>query len=399
MEKQNYIVMKKYLLLLFSLLLLAACTKNLQVSNTKAPVYSTKQPKFPVLALQPKTVISPVVVQLLPTTKIVLSSINIYEQAYYQIRQMLQGGKPLSFKQAVYLTENAYFEDELPERVFNQAIAELVTLTKAVEKTSTFKHKYEDSTNLWKNYAIYRVLADTLTIANIFQLLPYQYDETDSRGEKEWTTGFVTKLLATKKGNCHSLPYLYKILCDELGAAAHLALAPNHLYIKHHSKKTGWYNTELTSATFPIDAWLMTSGYVSLEAVQNAVYMDTIGTYRAVALCLVDLGQGFAKKYPENDGTFVLQCCDLALKHFPTCINAMLLKAETLFAQHKKLVKEKGKDDPETKAKFAEMNQVYKQIYQSGYRQMPKQMYINWLLDLKENKDKYIKKKVAVFKK
>lgn len=114
---------------------------------------------------------------------------------------------------------------------------------------------------------------------------------------------------------------------------------------------------------------------------------------------MVDLGQGFAKKYPKNGGTFILQCCELALKHFPTCINARLLKAETLFAQHKKLVQSKGKDDFENKAKFAEMNKIYKQIQQSGYRQMSKQMYINWLLDLKENKDKYINKKNSIFKK
>ena len=72
---------------------------------------------------------------------------------------------------------------------------------------------------------------------------------------------------------------------------------------------------------------------------------------------MVDLGQGFAKKYPENDGTFVLQCCELALKHFPNCITALLLKAETLYAQYKNLVKEK--DATETKAKFAEMNKIY----------------------------------------
>jgi hypothetical protein len=75
------------------------------------------------------------------------------------------------------------------------------------------------------------------------------------------------------------------------------------------------------------------------------------------------------------------------------------LKAETLFAQHKKLVQSKGKDDFENKAKFAEMNKIYKQIQQSGYRQMPKQMHINWLLDLKENKDKYINKKIVFLKK
>gem|GEM_PF-4659315 len=43
---------------------------------------------------------------------------------------------------------------------------------------------------------------------------------------------------------------------------AYLAMAPNHTYIKLRSDKNGWYNTELTSASFPIDSWLMVSGYI-----------------------------------------------------------------------------------------------------------------------------------------
>ena len=47
---------------------------------------------------------------------------------------------------------------------------------------------------------------------------------------------------ANQQRNCHSLPYLYKIIMDELGYEWHLALAPNHMYIKTNNKKVGWYN-------------------------------------------------------------------------------------------------------------------------------------------------------------
>lgn len=325
-----------------------------------------------------------------------------FQKAYYHLDLALKNEAKLSFKQAVFLVENVYFGNQLSYQEYNSHISLLKGLAMSMITSRELIYEEKDKEKVEKYASVFTILTDTTVIYNDSIALyhyPFGYDFNDFFGDTDWSKTFVTKLLATKTGNCHSLPYLYKILCDELGAEAHLALAPNHLYIKHHSKKTGWYNTELTSATFPIDAWLMVSGYVSVEAVQNAVYMDTIGTHRAVALCVVDLGQGYTKKFPENDGTFVLQCCELALRHFPTCINAMLLKAETLFAQHKKLVQNKGKDDIETKVKFAEMNQIYKQIYQSGYRQMPKEMYANWLLDLRENKDKYINKKVAVFKK
>jgi len=62
---------------------------------------------------------------------------------------------------------------------------------------------------------------------------PYVYDFDDFMGDKDWTKQFVTKLMRTHTGNCHSLPYLYKILCEEIGAKASLVLGPNHVYIKH----------------------------------------------------------------------------------------------------------------------------------------------------------------------
>ena len=83
---------------------------------------------------------------------------------------------------------------------------------------------------------------------------PYSYDFTDFDGKEDWRQMFVIKLLQTHSGNCHSLPFLYKILIEENGEKANLALATNHIYIKHQIKKSGWYNTELTSGIFPIDA-------------------------------------------------------------------------------------------------------------------------------------------------
>ncbi len=331
------------------------------------------------------------------------SESKYYDNAYQNLAEMLENKQDIKLKKAVFLTENAFLDNQLSYGEFNDKIYMLSNICLGFLNANPLQYTDNDIDKVSKFTSVFKTLTDTIKIIipnnDTVTHLPFGYDFDDFFGDKDWSKTFVTKLLATKKGNCHSLPYLYKILCDELGAEAHLALAPNHLYIKHHSKKTGWYNTELTSATFPIDAWLMVSGYISVEAVQNALYMDTIGTHRAIALCVVDLGQGYTKKFPENDGTFALQCCELALQHFPNCVNALLLKGETLLSQYKKLVQSKGKDDSETKAKFAKMNQVYKQIYQSGYRQMPKEMYANWLLDLKENKDKYMNKKVAVFKK
>jgi hypothetical protein len=47
---------------------------------------------------------------------------------------------------------------------------------------------------------------------------------------------------------------------------------------------------------------------------------------------------------------------------------------------------------------FAEMTLLYSQIHQLGYRKMPEDMYMAWLLSLKEERSKYENRKITNFK-
>jgi hypothetical protein len=44
---------------------------------------------------------------------------------------------------------------------------------------------------------------------------------------------------------------------------------------------------------------------------------------------------------------------------------------------------------PQGKIKWDEMNNLYMQLYNLGYRQIPEQMYIEWLTSLKMQKERY----------
>ncbi len=252
-------------------------------------------------------------------------------------------------------------------------------------------------------------MMDTIPIQldsnRIVKFPPFSYDFTDVFGHKNWSNMFVTKLLDTKKGNCHSLPYLYKILADEIGAKAYIAVAPNHFYIKHHSKANGWYNTELTSGIFPIDAWLMASGYIHLDAIVNKLYMEALNDKQSVALCMIDLAKGYQRKFGKSaDNEFILKCCNAALKHYPNYINALILKAETKKKLFEGLMQKNYAEYPadifqipEAKQLFTEMTQLYAKIHQLGYRKMPEKMYLNWLVSLKKERNKYENKNIINF--
>lgn len=98
---------------------------------------------------------------------------------------------------------------------------------------------------------------------------PFEYNFDDYAGRENWNNMFVSRMMETKKGNCHSMPLLYKLIMDKLGEKCWLSLAPNHMYIKAWNKRASWYNIELTCADFPTDAWLTASGYIHLDADQK----------------------------------------------------------------------------------------------------------------------------------
>lgn len=280
-----------------------------------------------------------------------LNSKQSYEEAFIELKGMLDGNIPLSFKRAVFVSENAYYNNKLDFNRFNDHIRLLSAKALLIASQSDLIYNESDKESVKKYAAVFRLMTDTIRFygdsLKIYETRPFRYDFEDFWGEKDWRKMFVSKMLITNSGNCHSLPYLYKIICEEIGEKAYLSMAPNHTYIKLKCKKLGWYNTELTSGHFPIDAWIMASGYVHLTAVQNKIYMDTLSDKQSVAACLVDLAKGYEKKFGDYASLdFIIKSCDLALSYYPNYVNGMILKAETMKRRFEHLMKIYGAEYP-----------------------------------------------------
>lgn len=98
-----------------------------------------------------------------------------------------------------------------------------------------------------------------------------------------------------------------------------------------------------------------------------------------VAICMTDLAEGYKHKFTSTyEPEFILQCCNRALEAFPDYINALLLKAETLFEMFTKT----NNEDYYRKAE-----NLYSHIHQLGYRKMPEKMYLEWLQSIKKHPD------------
>ncbi len=333
---------------------------------------------------------------------------SLYQNAFTKLTEMLEGKREINFKKAVFTVENAYLLGELDTIRFNKQINFLKNLAIRINQQAKLDYQGSDKETVSKYASIFSVLKDSIPLINqkneLFVHTPFTYDFEDVFGHTHWNNMLVSKLLETHNGNCHSLPYLYKILAEELGVTAHLALSPNHIYIKHRSEKNGWYNTELTSGIFPIDAWLMASGYIHLDAIVNGVFMKALTEKESIALCLVDLAQGYQKN-ELYDIDFVIKCADKAMEYFPNYVNAMIVKTEAKGKKIEDYLFTHNADFtsvnkfPTTRKLLLEIQSELTIIHELGYRQMPEDMYLNWLTSLKEEKNKYANKKINTFTK
>lgn len=358
--------------IVFSVLFLAGCNSYHKVVHKDSPLNS--KPSSIVHSKKIDTV-SLTTEQLMQNRdfSILRSS---YDYAYEFLAGMLDGKHPHSFKDAVFVSESSYLNGALDYQRYNKSIENLVYYSNLIEKRndSLFDYHYEDRATMSKHASIFTLLMDSIHITysgDTFLHEPIKYNTIDFNGAIDWKSTFVSTLLETGYGNCSSMSYLYKILADEKGIKTHLALAPSHVYIKHTSIKNGMYNTELTSGTFPSDAWIMASGYVSLEAIQKGVYMEALTDEKMISLCLYDLAKNYEKSSGIGNGEFILKCCEKVLKHYPNYINAKLLTLKVLT----KRVKEGNST--------INLDKIVDEIYSLGYRQLPDKEYQMWLASIR----------------
>lgn len=318
-----------------------------------------------------------------------------FSQSYSFLNSMIDDEIEYSFKDAVFSVENAYLDGKLDKAEFEKELSFYINLCNALLERRLLEYAEKDRETMNKWAAVFTVMTDSIPLYiqdEQYVYSPFTYDFKDVFGHHNKENLFVSKLLKTRKGNCQSLPYLYKILAEELDVEANLALAPNHIYIKHNSERHGWYNTELTSGIFPIDAWIMASGFVHVDAITNGVYMKALDNKESIALLLVDLAENYNAKYPDNDGSFALQCAERAIVVYPNFAKALILKAEANKVQWQRETDEVKKEEI-----WTNLEEQLFHIHNLGYRQMPEEMYLNWLVSLKTEREKYENKNLNNF--
>lgn len=319
----------------------------------------------------------------------------VFYSAFDEISSMLDGRKELNLGRAVFLIENAWHNNKYDYNEYVKGIKAGVDFcNRKIEE-----EKLDRDDNLVKNMMLFRLVSDTLKIKNrttgkIQTHYPIKYNYDDYESKISYDSHFVTTLMQTGVGQCHSMPLYYLVLAEEMGAEAYWSFSPRHSFVKIQDERGNWHNLELTCKAILSDTHYMNSGYIKAEALQNKTYLEPMNKTNVVAEMLLELARGYYQKYGYDD--FYLKCIDTAQQYLKNDLNAKILKsayqtrltltlAHLLQAPKPEIMQELS---PEAYRHYELMLAQYKEIDDLGYEELPLGVYAMWLDHIAKEKEK-----------
>lgn len=257
-----------------------------------------------------------------------------FKSAFNELASMIEDETKYCFKRAVFLVDWAYNEGN-PS--YSQYCHEIDSITNVLR---AFIHI--NGSEVYKtapNWAIFEYFTKPSPMNGN---RPFVYDFDDFTGQQDFNNVLVNKVMKTHSGQCTTLPLFYKILCDEMGGQSKLALAPNHMYIKHIGEDGRWVNVELTNGSFARDEWYLQTFGISTEAIRNGVFLCALSDKENIAFMLQHLALAYKQKYGNYD-YFTLKCADKALEYAPNFCQALVVKYLNLHYFGSCYVKKYGK--------------------------------------------------------
>lgn len=150
---------------------------------------------------------------------------------------------------------------------------------------------------------------------------PFQYDLSDPYGS-DIRNKLLSTYLATRKGNCISMPFLFIVLGQKLGIDLTASTAPLHVFVKYRDEAGTHYNLEATSgAGFTRDAWIQKQLPMTEQALANGIYMQPLTKKETVALMAGTLLELYSDQGKDESAVALEK---LTLQYYPKDVSAML---------------------------------------------------------------------------
>lgn len=151
----------------------------------------------------------------------------------------------------------------------------------------------------------------------------YHYDFDDPRGTKI-ANKLLPNYLATKKGQCVSMPVLFIVLGQRLGLNVVASTAPEHVFVKYTDDAGNTYNLEATSGATPQrEVWIRQQSPMTDQAVANGIYLRKLSKRETAAVMAQVVAENLAKRKEYEK---VIAVADVLLRFNPKGVELMLHK-------------------------------------------------------------------------
>lgn len=326
-----------------------------------------------------------------------------YHKALNTLKEMLSGKRPISLADAYYTVEAAYGNLQMSYEEYKKNIAN----SKAFITQWLIENGKNPKNPEAVHYGIQKFMGDNLQISNnrtdnggisLPQAhKPFMYDYIDYRAEQDLHNYFLTKTLATGTGQCNTLPRVYIVIAEAMGANVYLSIAPQHSFIKYKNNNGTIQNYEPTIDWHMTDQDYSEGMPIMSAATKNKIYLDTLNKKQIVASIMVDLAYNFMREHWLADGKLMNECIDYAMNFFHNKEGhdeALILKSLLLASKLDKILYENNITDlsnieqiPEAVKAYNEYRQNEEKIMRLGIQYFPESEY-NAMLEKHDNRGK-----------
>ncbi|HHA2758529.1 MULTISPECIES: transglutaminase family protein [Stenotrophomonas] len=213
---------------------------------------------------------------------------------------------------------------------------------------------------------------------------PFTYDLSDPLGKNPKNKQLAT-YLASRKGNCVSMPILFAILGQRLGLPIALATAPNHVLVKFaDDEQQAWVNVEATAGGFKWDSSYERETGITEQAMDNGLYLRPLLPHEAMGVIASSLMEHYGAK---KDAESLMAVADLALAANPKDSVAMIWKANAYYLQIQQRYKAKYPNPADVPP---ELHEDYRRLSNENLAWFAKAESLGWTQKTPEQEASYL---------
>lgn len=169
------------------------------------------------------------------------------------------------------------------------------------------------------------VLLSTMRDAGIWNgYRPFSYDMDDPLGE-HINSKLLSHFLATRKGNCVSMPVMFVVLGQMLGLPVTLSTAPRHVFAKFRKDDGTWTNLEVTSYGGQTDQHYIERTSISPTALASGIWLRTLTNKQSAMVIVHTLIEHYKQSGQPEKG---LAATELLIKADQKDITSLVVRGD-----------------------------------------------------------------------